>query len=784
MRCARNPLAASGIRRLLGVLRHCSARTLVTCALILTTLVTSAPVAEAQFKKMKPISGTQKLDEKLPLYLQGDQLIYDTKGNRVIARGNVEIFYDDNQLTADEVVYDQSANTLSAVGNVMLKEKSGNIVRAERYTLTDDFRDGFVQSLSIVTSDESKITACKTDNGMPPLWCISAKKVVHDQAQQKISYEDAQFLLFGQPVAYLPYFEHPDPTVKRRSGFLSPEYRTSTDLGFGFETPYYFALAPNYDFTFHPAYLSKQGILYQGIWRHKLENGQYIVKLSGIDQDADNLPETANNRENLDGFRGSIESKGEFSLSSWWKAGWDGTLESDDTYRRFYKLDNILLTDRVSTAYLVGQSERSYLGASLYHFGGLQFNDTSQAESTVHPIIDHNYVAQNPVLGGELRWNTNAVSFTRTDGDALDRTTDINKVTSELKWRRRFTDQVGITYTPFGELRGDVYQLNNYSIQTDPNDPNSRIDFADETVTRGRTMGGVTVAYPWVASASNGSHVVEPIGQIVTRQNGFSQGDMPDEDAKSLVFDDTNLFEADKFSGFDRLESGTRVNAGLQYTFQANNGGFLRVLAGQSFHVSGQNAFADPGLDADGEFVHSPTSGLESSSSDYVLGIYAAPIDTFRVLSQSRFDERTGELRREDLSVRVNYGPLVAQATYTYSDADPRLGLDTDQQDIVGWLGLQLSDHWSIAGSMRYDIDASQRLLDSIQLRYLDECFMLSATYEETFIVDPLRDINTDRSVMLRFELKNLGGFKYKTDVLDHVFSNDQPPGQGTGGLN
>ena len=54
---------------------------------------------------------------------------------------------------------------------------------------------------------------------------------------------------------------------------------------------------------------------------------------------------------------------------------------------------------------------------------------------------------------------------------------------------------------------------------------------------------------------------------------------------------------------------------------------------------------------------------------------------------------------------------------------------------------------------------------------------MLSATYEETFIDDPLRDIDPDRTVMLRFELKNLGGFKYKTDVLDHVFGGDQPPG-------
>ena len=193
-----------------------------------------------------------KLDKTQPLHLQGDQLIYDTKGNRVIARGNVEIFYNNNILRADEVIYDQGANTLSASGNVELKEANGNIVRADRYTLTDDFRDGFVQSLNVVTKDESRIsadravrregnvtefqngkyTACKPKPGEPPLWCIGAKKIIHDQSEATITYQDAQFEIYGVPIFYLPYFQHADPSVKRKSGFLIPDYGNSTDLGY------------------------------------------------------------------------------------------------------------------------------------------------------------------------------------------------------------------------------------------------------------------------------------------------------------------------------------------------------------------------------------------------------------------------------------------------------------------------------------------------------------------------------------------------------------------------
>ena len=92
-----------------------------------------------------------------------------------------------------------------------------------------------------------------------------------------------------------------------------------------------------------------------------------------------------------------------------------------------------------------------------------------------------------------------------------------------------------------------------------------------------------------------GSHVIEPIGQIIARQATVRQDNLPNEDAQSLVFDDTNLFEVTKFSGYDRIETGTRANVGLQYTFQSNDGGYARILAGESFHLAGDNPYQHPG---------------------------------------------------------------------------------------------------------------------------------------------------------------------------------------------
>lgn len=761
---------------------------------------------DSSFGPANMTGSLRRPDRSKPLLLNADVLDYETKRNLVIARGNVEIYYNEYALTADEVVYDQTAKTLTARGNVRIQEPNGNVVSSDFITLTDDFSEAFADSLSVTTRDQSRIAArrsirrdgnvtefeqgkftpCKNEPGKPPLWCISAQRIIHDQSDAVISYQDAWFEILGQPILWFPYFQHPDPSVKRKSGFLTPEQGSSTSLGFQFEMPYFFNLAPNYDFTFNPMYTSKQGILWQGEWRHRLSFGNiqgiYNVKFAGIDQN--DTDEKLVRKELQNEWRGSVETHGRFSLSSWWRFGWDVVVESDDTFRRFYKIDSVLQTDRVNSAYLVGQSQRSYFQAYLYHFGGLMLNDTSQAESRVLPVIDYNYVFGDPILGGELSFNANALSFYQdlsfTDGGGVRRNVDSNvqRMVVDLGWRRRLVDPIGQTFTPFFKLRGDIYGLK------DVVDPVTKNVIQDDTITRGLATAGLLYAYPFAASTSMATHVIEPVAQIIARQASVEQRNSPPLESRSLVFDDTNLFEVDKLSGLDRPETGTRANYGLQYTWQSFSGGSVRMLAGQSYHLSGDNIYRSPGVDPDGRLNYSPYSGLETSRSDYVLGLYMSPAPIFRAVAQARFDDKNLDLRRTDMFANLNYGPVVAQASYSFVANNPTLIASTaatnsiikDQQDVVGLLGFRVTDRWSILGQVRYDIDAKERLQDVLQLRYADDCFVLTATYTETFITNIDRDLHPDRSVMLRFELKNLGDFRYRTNILDHAIADNQAP--------
>lgn len=806
---ARQPLEGSALSGIAGrcggvlrsLIRSCSAGLVLLGFVILPASaqsqnVVGPPASTKQgssFSAQKPFSTPKKIDKGSPLLLEGDELIYDTKNNRVIARGDVRIYYGEYALTADQVTYDQSANTLIAQGNVKLKDPDGAVTSSNELTMTADFRDAFIDSLKVVGKDETRVAArravrkdgnvtefeqgkftpCKSEPGQSPLWCVSAQRIIHDQQAATITYQDAQFELFGVPILYLPYFSHADPSVKRATGFLAPTYSYNSTLGYSAHVPYYFALSPNYDFLFHPHYFSKHGVLWQGDWRQKVAfgdvRGEFTIKGAAIDQDGSTLPDTVtpDKRRLLDGWRGSVQSTGNFSLASWWRFGWDVTLESDDTFRRFYKLDNILQTDRINTAWLEGISDRNYFGMRFYHFGGLLIEDTAASESRVHPVIDYNYIVGQPVLGGELSFAANALSLSRSDGS------DMNRASVLANWRRKMIDPIGQVWTPFVQARADVTSFTNGFDQ-------NAVAVPEDTITRAMAAAGITYAYPFVYNTATASHVVEPIAQIVARPAHISQQRIPNEDAKSLVFDDTTVFEIDKFSGWDRIETGTRANVGVQYTFQANTGGYVRLFAARSFHLGGENPYAIPGASptgASGTVVSNFTagSGLETNRSDYVLGTYVAPVSNFRVIAQGRFDEDTLDLRRANVTAVTSYGPASFASQYSFAAKDSNIGLLQDEQEILGALAFRLTDRWSVSGMLRFDIDQQKLLQDQLQLKYADECFVLTATYTETRFENPTLDIKPDRSLMLRFELKHLGDFNYKTDAIDSVFGPNQP---------
>lgn len=759
---------------------------LAAMALIAAISAVFAPadraLAQAQ-TGMEQIIRSPKVDSSEPMLLQADEMIYDNDNAKITAKGNVEIYYGNYTLLADKVVYDRNANTLAAAGNVRMKDPDGAVITADELTLTDDFRDGFVDALKLVTKDETRIVAqsasreagnvtvfqkgwftpcklCEDDPSKPPTWRIRAGKITHKRDQATITYRDASFDLFGVPVLWTPWFQTADQTVKRKSGFLIPSYSHSDELGNTVQVPYYFALSDHYDFTFAPMWTEKAGTLLLGTWRQRTASGGYQLELAGVWNKSDTFlsPEGAVESVTDQDFRGSIKTQGKFALNPYYAWGWDVLLETDDTFRRYYNLDSRLKTDRVSQIYLEGLHDRNYFSTRFYNTESLLFTDEEFSEAIVYPIIDYDYIVDQPILGGELSFNSNAMAFSSADG------TDSNRLIVEANWRRQLIDGIGQVFTPFGRLRGDVYSLDNPGLlelggSEDVVVPDP--DPEDGTILRGDAVAGMEYRYPFITTTGTITHTVEPIGQIIARPDSLGdQQEIPNEDALSLVFDDTILFDIDKFSGYDRIETGTRANVGVRYTAQFLSGAYARAVFGQSYQIAGQNEF-------DTDFYR--TSGLATDSSDYVSGLYLQATNNLSFSVQQRYDNDTFDIERTDLGSWLQYGPLQARVNYADvpgdipTDAPPYIVSKDDREEILAAGALAITNEWWLLGNIRYDIQTEQKITDGVGLRWQDDCFMFDVTYQRSNIRD--QDIEPDQRILVNFALKYLGTYQIATEA-------------------
>jgi LPS-assembly protein len=774
---------------------------------------------EMHFPYRSKVPTTSGPPANTPMLVRADEIKYDYPNNSVAAVGHVQIYYGGATIEADEVVYDQKNKRLRAQGNARLTEANGRITYGQVINLTDDYRDGFVDSLRLEAPDDTRYAAsradrsqgnytvlqngvytacepCKDDPKKPPEWQVRAARIIHDDDEKMIYFEDATIDFFGLPVAYFPFMSSPDSTVKRKSGFLYPSLSTSSAYGFGIEAPYYFNLAPDYDLTLYPRFTSKQGALMEAEWNQRLLNGQYSIRAAGIYQldpsyFASEYGEGSSETRN---FRGTILTAGQFDITKQWVWGWTGVLITDPTFITDYGLGRFNGTnldpfhtgtsessEGISQLYLAGRGDRSYFDLRTIYYTGYSELDQQSQLPLVAPVLDYSKVLPEQVLGGELSYKVNLTSLSRQQAsydpiseaavensicaNGLAETADtalLNKsncllrgipgvytrASAEVDWRRTVVTDNGQMFTPFFQLRGDVASVD---VDNQPGVSNY-IATGDSELARVMPVAGLEYRYPLIDVEPWGTQTIEPIAQLILRPNESNIGKFPNEDAQSLIFDDTNLFSVNKFSGWDRVEGGGRVNAGLQYTAQFNGAGTVNALFGQSYQIFGLNSYSvgditNTGLD----------SGLDRNVSDYVGRISYQPNSTYMFLARARFDEETLAMQRFELETRANFDRW--GVTFLYGDyaAQPDLGFLTRREGFLSGVSFKLTNNWIVTGSAGYDLIAHQFNQTRVGLGYVDDCLMLAFNYVTGYAYNGTATPVQNTSFMLQLSLRTLG---------------------------
>ncbi len=756
----------------------------------------------------------------------GGTTVYDRKRDVITLSGDVKLYYDGRTLEADKIIYDRKTKRVSAEGNTRLTEVDGTRYFGDRFELTSDFKDGFVDHFRAVTSDNQRISAaraertdgdqtvfengiytpclpCALDPSKPPVWQVKADRIIAKNADRTLYFENARLEFWGVPVFGTPYFSMPDPSVTRKSGFLTPGVINKTSLGFGLSTPYFFNLAPNYDLTFTPTFLTKQGVLVEAEWRHRIEAGSYSVAVAGIQQLNPDVflpdPLGPGNRE----FRGSVRTKGNFRINDKWSWGWAASTSTDRFFYKNYEVPTTglnattYLSDSTSTLYLTGQGERSWFDLRGYYFQALTAGESQNQVPVVLPVFEYDRKFETP-LGGELGVSANLVSLRRADADveALALTSNgtastgcltsiagvcsivrgisgtYTRIDSTVSWRKAIIDPIGQVWTPFASA--EVYGTM-YSLADDPafNTQQQQLYGANENEFNLRAMPtiGLDYRYPFFAATSFGSHVIEPIAQIIASPDEMDVGKRPNEDAQSLSFDDTNLFEWNKFSGNDRHEGGVRANLGMQYTWNLPNGGWVNALAGRSFHLTGRNSFSsgdgvNTGLD----------SGLDKDQSDYVGRVTVQPIAGLTLSARGRFDAGSFEMKRLEAIADASFQRFGLSATYARFEPQQRLGYNQIREGLALTGSVGLTDYWKVFGGAVLDLDIYRAQQEAgltafrnrfqiasanLGISYGDECTTFSASWSRANSLTVTGIAQTSDTYMVRLDLKNLGNVGY-----------------------
>ncbi|PZU22388.1 MAG: LPS-assembly protein LptD [Shinella sp.] len=723
------------------------------------------------------------------LLLSADEVVYNRDAEIVTATGAVQIHYNGYRMVAQRVDYNQKTGRVSASGHIEMIEPDGNRVYAENLDVTDNFANGFLNSLRVETTDNTRIAAesgeridadtmvlnngtytaclpCAANPQRAPLWQVKAERVIQNGKEQTIRLEKARIEVFGVPIAFVPVLEVPDQTVKRKSGFLFPRMSMTENLGFGASIPYYWAFSNTADATFTVTGYSTQGALLEGEVRQRFDMGEHTFRVAGISQlNKDQF--TANTSDSEKDLRVLASSKADFHINPRWAFGWDAMVQSDNNFARTYDIQGLNQTVHTNQAYLTGIGKRNYFDVRGYYFDVQDADTKNTAEkqqAIAAPVIDYHYVAPEAVAGGELSANVNFTNISRTDADinaALSKNgyrglSGVNaRLTSEVEWKRTYATPQGLLFTPILAARGDLHGL----------DVNAPVGYTgsfenDGFATRYMLTAGLEARYPLLVATGYGSHIFEPIAQIFARPNEVNAGGLPNEDAQSFVFDATNLFDRDKFSGYDRIEGGTRANVGFRYTGSLDNGFTLKAIAGQSYQIAGLNSFATDDLVNAGA-----NSGLEDSVSDYVA---MAGLDMPNGISLSgsvRIDKDDYDLNRADTTVAYTARALQTSLTYTRINSQPEYGDKNDNDIIQNSTSVRLNDNWSVFGAVTWDINADVLTRRGLGFSYTDECMIFSMAFTDT------RDVGNEKandwSIGARLSFRTLGDVDLGADTFD-----------------
>jgi LPS-assembly protein len=678
-------------------------------------------------------------DESEIVTFSADQVTYDSDADVVTASGQVRMNREGNYLAADLVTWDRKSGQVYARGNVVLVTPEGDKLVGENVQLTDTMRDGTVDNLMVVLESGGRIAArhgsrvngvstftnaiytpcpVTTDAGCPkrPSWSITAARVVDDSKSARIRFEGGHLQLFGINLPLLPVFKIAKGT-QGASGWLVPDIAVSSRNGFELAVPYHWQIAPNRDATITPHLYTS--VLPAIEFKYRELNSIGAFQLGGfltygrIDQT--NASSTTPGSRSI---RGYFDANGKWQLDPEWSITASLRAASDKTVTRRYDITN---DDRLRSVVNVERiTPDSYVSIAGWAFQGLRVDDRQRQIPIALPAIDARF-RMGEIAGGRLQVQANSLSILRLDGQDTQRAF----VSSEWDLRKLTPWGQQVTFTAYG--RGDIYH-------TDEADETTVVAYRGTDGWHARAIGALAadVQWPFIGPALGGVQRLVPRVQIVLTP-ATPNMDIPNEDARSVDLEDSNLFALNRFPGYDRWEDASRVTYGLDWSLERKNLSIENTI-GQSYRFGRLRDIFPQG------------TGLTGRVSD-IVGRTRIRYGRFIDLTERyRIDKSNFAVRRNEIDLTVGTTQTYAQIGYLKlnRNIDPTIEDLRDREELRFAARILFRRYWSIFGASVIDLTNAgedpastangwQPVRQRLGIQYEDDCLQLGVTWRRDY---------------------------------------------------
>ncbi|MBX7540127.1 LPS-assembly protein LptD [Qipengyuania sphaerica] len=692
---------------------------------------------------------------------EADILSYDSDADVTTAEGDVIMQSGDRSLRADSVSWSQRTGVIIASGNVRFVDENGNQLYTERVELTDEFEAGAMEDLLLALRQGGRLAANKgvresdgtieleqaaysacavvTPEGCnkDPSWRITADRVIYDPSKAKVSFRGAYLELFGQRLIPLPGLSvrTDDGGV---SGFLVPDLRISESNGVEVSGSYYVRMADNKDLTLSAYLFSKTTPMVSAQWRHLTDKGAY--QITGY----------ATHSRRISGFtgvptsqadpRGYVFANGKFQFNQYWSLTGSLRLASDKTFLRRYDISR---DDRLrSNLDLERIDDNSYFSVAGWVTQTLRLNQDQKTVPVALPLVDFRYRLEPPVLGGKIDLQANSLAVVRKLGQETER------AFAQGQWSRRSITGLGQVFTLTGLVRGDVYHSDGNALNPTPSYRGN-----EGWESRAIALAAADLEWPLVSEFLGGEQVFTPRVQFVVTPP-IKNLAIPNEDARAIDLEDSNLFALNRFPGYDRVEDGARVTYGFDYRLR-RPGFEVFTTIGQSYR-----------LDADRDIFPDGT-GLSEKVSDIVGRTEVRYRDFLKLAHRFRLDKDNLAVRRNEFDATVGTSRTYAEVGYLRLNRN----IDTiedlqDREELRAAVRVAFANYWSMFGSGVFNLtdreedptlssDGFQPIRTRLGVAYQDDCLEMGATWRRDYI--SAGDARRGDTFQLYFSLKNLG---------------------------